>query len=103
MKFVPERFARNYLHWMENIREPVHLPPAVVGPSHSGVDVPQLRGNVFASVDDAAHCENCGSENIEQDPDVLDTWFSSALWPFSTLGWPEDTEDLRTFYPTRCW
>src|SRR5438046_7013054 len=45
-------------------------------------------------------CATCGSKNIEQDPDVLDTWFSSGLWPFSTLGWPEDTADLRTFYPT---
>ena len=52
------------------------------------------------SREDAAECEACHSKNIEQDPDVLDTWFSSALWPFSTLGWPEETEDLKYFYPT---
>ena len=99
VKFVPERFARNYLHWMENIRD-----WCISRQLWWGHRIPvwtcRSCGEMFASVDDATHCENCGSENIEQDPDVLDTWFSSALWPFSTLGWPEDTEDLRTFYPT---
>ncbi len=99
VRFVPERFARNYLHWMENIRD-----WCISRQLWWGHRIPVWTcgdcGEMFASVDDATLCQNCGSENIEQDPDVLDTWFSSALWPFSTLGWPEDTEDLRTYYPT---
>src|SRR5205807_8447712 len=54
----------------------------------------------FAAVDTPAACRECGTGQLSEDPDVLDTWFSSALWPFATLGWPEDTDDLRTFYPT---
>lgn len=100
VRFVPERFARNYLHWMENIRD-----WCISRQLWWGHRIPVWTcddcGEMFASVEDATHCQNCGSESIEQDPDVLDTWFSSALWPFSTLGWPEDTEDLRTFYPTQ--
>ena len=55
---------------------------------------------IIVAVETPEKCTACGSGNIEQDPDVLDTWFSSALWPFTTLGWPDDTEDLRYFYPT---
>jgi len=54
----------------------------------------------LAGRDEVKHCRECGSEELIQDPDVLDTWFSSALWPFSTLGWPDETEDLKRFYPT---
>jgi len=99
IRFVPERFARSYLHWMENIRD-----WCISRQLWWGHRIPVWTcrdcGGQFASVDDATMCQHCGSENIEQDPDVLDTWFSSALWPFSTLGWPEDTEDLRKYYPT---
>lgn len=99
VRFVPERFARDYLHWMENIRD-----WCISRQLWWGHRIPVWTcdkcGEMFASVDDAVHCENCGSEDIQQDPDVLDTWFSSALWPFSTMGWPEDTETLKRFYPT---
>ena len=57
-------------------------------------------GEIIVAREDPTSCNHCGSSRLEQDPDVLDTWFSSGLWPFSTLGWPDDTEDLRTFYPT---
>ncbi|HEY8417772.1 MAG TPA: valine--tRNA ligase [Limnochordales bacterium] len=99
VRFVPERFAKNYLHWMENIRD-----WCISRQLWWGHRIPvwtcQRCEHVFAAVDDPAHCPNCGSEDLEQDPDVLDTWFSSALWPFSTLGWPDKTADLERFYPT---
>ena len=99
VRFVPERFAKNYLHWMENIRD-----WCISRQLWWGHRIPvwtcQRCEHQFAAVEDPAFCPNCGSEDIEQDPDVLDTWFSSALWPFSTLGWPERTKDLERFYPT---
>ena len=58
------------------------------------------NGHEFAAIEDPTSCPTCGSEALTQDPDVLDTWFSSALWPFSTMGWPEETDDLKRFYPT---
>src|SRR5206468_8129602 len=58
------------------------------------------NGHEFAAMDDPTSCTQCDSTELSQDPDVLDTWFSSALWPFSTLGWPEETADLKTYYPT---
>ncbi|MBQ3064016.1 MAG: valine--tRNA ligase, partial [Clostridia bacterium] len=97
-KFVPERFEKNYLHWMENIRDWCisrqlwwgHRIPAFYCDECDEVIVTKAGGAV---------CPKCGRE-MRQDPDTLDTWFSSALWPFSTLGWPEKTDDLDFFYPT---
>jgi len=100
VRFIPERFAKVYLSWMENVRDWCisrqlwwgHRIPAWHYRGCGAVEV--------ASTAPAGSC-SCGEQGWEQDPDVLDTWFSLALWPFSTLGWPEDTEDLRTFYPTQ--
>ncbi|MBI4282460.1 MAG: valine--tRNA ligase [Chloroflexi bacterium] len=147
IKILPERFARVYLNWMENIRDWCisrqlwwgHRIPAwyclrcsedavqvtfaepfgpegilggvyralkerglsweeiEAGASHIFID---LDANPIVSVNPPERCPTCGSTDLFQDPDVLDTWFSSALWPHSTLGWPQDTEDLRYFYPT---
>ncbi len=98
ISFVPERFTRPYLHWMENIRDWCisrqiwwgHRIPAWYCPC----------GEMIVSRQDPVACPSCGGEKLEQDPDVLDTWFSSALWPFSTLGWPEKTPDLEHYFPT---
>ena len=99
VKFVPERFSKTYLNWMYNVRDWCISRQLWWGhriPAWNCADC----GHVTVSKEDATECEACHSKNIEQDPDVLDTWFSSALWPFSTLGWPEETEDLKYFYPT---
>ena len=99
VKFVPERFAKTYLNWMYNVRDWCISRQLWWGhriPAWTCADC----GHVTVSKEDAVECECCHSKNIEQDPDVLDTWFSSALWPFSTLGWPEETEDLKYFFPT---
>ena len=99
VKFVPERFSKTYLNWMYNVRD-----WCIYRQLWWGHRIPAWYcadcGHVTVSKEDATECEACHSKNIEQDPDVLDTWFSSALWPFSTLGWPEETEDLKYFYPT---
>ena len=96
---IPPRFAKVYLNWMENIRD-----WCISRQLWWGHQIPvwycQDCGALTVAVDVPSACAKCGSRNIRQDPDVLDTWFSSALWPFSTLGWPDDTEDLRYFYPT---
>ena len=98
-KFVPERFSKTYLNWMENVRD-----WCISRQLWWGHQIPAWTcadcGHLTVSREDATCCEKCGSKNIERDPDVLDTWFSSALWPFETLGWPEKTEDLDYFYPT---
>ena len=97
-KFVPERFEKNYFHWMENIRD-----WCISRQLWWGHRIPAFYcddcGELTVTKDTSAKCPKCGKE-MRQDPDTLDTWFSSALWPFSTLGWPEKTEDLDFFYPT---
>ncbi len=97
-KFVPERFEKNYFHWMENIRD-----WCISRQLWWGHRIPAFYcddcGELTVTKDASAKCPKCGKE-MRQDPDTLDTWFSSALWPFSTLGWPEKTEDLDFFYPT---
>lgn len=100
LKFVPENFSNIYLHWLENIKD-----WCISRQIWWGHRIPVFYckdcGHMTVSEDTIAKCEHCGSTNIYQDEDTLDTWFSSALWPFSTLGWP-DTEDprYRYFYPT---
>lgn len=99
VKFVPERFDKIYYHWMENIKD-----WCISRQLWWGHRIPAWYcdkcGEVTVSKDDVKCCAHCGSEHIHQDPDTLDTWFSSALWPFSTLGFPKDTEELKYFYPT---
>ncbi|MEW6573399.1 MAG: valine--tRNA ligase [Bacillota bacterium] len=97
--FIPERFEKIYLNWLENIRDWCISRQLWWGHRIPVWHCPDC-GESTASRDDVDRCPRCGSERVEQDPDVLDTWFSSALWPFSTLGWPKDTADLSFFYPT---
>jgi len=98
-KFVPERFEKTYFNWMENIQD-----WCISRQLWWGHRIPvfycQDCGEIMVLEEAPKTCTKCGSSNIEQDKDVLDTWFSSALWPFSTLGWPNKTEDLDYFYPT---
>ena len=100
IKFVPERFSKTYYNWMENVHD-----WCISRQLWWGHQIPAWYcddcGHVTVSRTDACECEACHSKNIHRDPDVLDTWFSSALWPFSTLGWPDkDSEDLKFWYPT---
>ncbi len=99
VKFVPERFAKTYTNWMENVHD-----WCISRQLWWGHQIPAWYcgkcGHINVSREDPTKCEACGCEDLTRDPDVLDTWFSSALWPFSTLGWPEDTPELRYFYPT---
>jgi len=98
VRFIPERFEKNYFHWMENIRD-----WCISRQLWWGHRIPAFYcddcGEITVTRKDSAVCPKCGKA-MRQDPDTLDTWFSSALWPFSTLGWPDETEDLKTFYPT---
>lgn len=101
LKFVPERFHKTYIHWLEGIRDWCISRQLWWGHRIPAYYCPQCGEMVVAKAADAPHtCPKCGHEGMEQDPDTLDTWFSSALWPFSTLGWPQKTEDLDYFYPT---
>ncbi|MFP4017121.1 MAG: valine--tRNA ligase [Halanaerobiales bacterium] len=99
IRFVPERFNKVYLNWMENIRD-----WCISRQLWWGHRIPvwycQDCGEVVVTKEEVTECSACQSNNLKQDEDVLDTWFSSGLWPFSTLGWPEDTEELKFYYPT---
>ena len=98
-KFVPERFEKIYFNWMENIKD-----WCISRQLWWGHRIPAWYcadcGELIVSRQDPDRCPHCGSTHLEQDPDTLDTWFSSALWPFSTLGWPDETPELKKFYPT---
>ena len=99
LKFVPENYGKTYLHWLEGIRD-----WCISRQLWWGHRIPAYYcdecGEMVVSKDAPTCCPKCGCTHMTQDPDTLDTWFSSALWPFSTLGWPEKTEDLDYFYPT---
>ena len=99
IKFVPERFAKTYLNWMENVHD-----WCISRQLWWGHQIPAWYcdecGHINVSREDPTKCEKCGCTKLTRDEDVLDTWFSSALWPFSTLGWPEKTQDLDYWYPT---
>ena len=100
LRFIPERFGKTYMHWLDNIRDWCisrqlwwgHRIPAYYCQKCGHIEVTKDPNGLV--------CSKCGSTEFKQDEDTLDTWFSSALWPFSTLGWPDDTEELRHFYPT---
>ena len=98
-KFVPERFTKTYMNWMENVRD-----WCISRQLWWGHQIPAWTcecGHMTVSREDPTVCEKCGSSHIVREEDVLDTWFSSALWPFETLGWPNcDAEDFKRFYPT---
>ena len=99
VKFVPERFDKTYFHWMENIKD-----WCISRQLWWGHRIPAYYcddcGEVMVSAQEVHTCSKCGGTHVHQDPDTLDTWFSSALWPFSTLGYPDDTKELEYFYPT---
>ena len=99
IKFHPKRFEKIYFNWLENIRD-----WCISRQLWSGHRIPVFTcdkcGHQMVEIEDPTVCSKCGSTHLTQDPDSLDTWFSSALWPFSTLGWPENTKALETFYPT---
>ena len=99
VKFVPGKFDKTYFNWMENIKD-----WCISRQLWWGHRIPAYYckecGETIVSKDNITKCTKCGSLNVEQDPDTLDTWFSSALWPFSTMGWPNKTPELEYFYPT---
>ena len=99
VKFVPERFSKTYTNWMENCHD-----WCISRQLWWGHQIPAWTcddcGHINVKREDPTVCEKCGSTHLTREEDVLDTWFSSALWPFSTLGWPEQTADLNYWYPT---
>ena len=99
VRFVPQKYEKTYLNWVENIRD-----WCISRQLWWGHRIPAYYcdecNHITVAKENPGKCEKCGSTHLHQDEDTLDTWFSSALWPFSTLGWPENTEDLKTFYPT---
>ncbi len=99
ISIVPERFTKVYYNWLENIQD-----WCISRQLWWGHRIPVWYcddcGEMTVTRQDPTECAHCGSSQIHQDPDVLDTWFSSGLWPFSTLGWPEETPDYQYFYPT---
>ncbi|MGF7186471.1 valyl-tRNA synthetase [Desulfitispora alkaliphila] len=99
IRFVPQRFSKTYLRWLEDIRD-----WCISRQLWWGHRIPvwycQECGEIICTKEDPNSCHKCQGDKLEQDPDVLDTWFSSGLWPFSTLGWPQNTEDLKYYYPT---
>ncbi len=99
VRFHPERFTKEFLRWMDEIQ-----PWCISRQLWLGHRLPvwycQACGEVLVERQDPSACPRCGAADLQQDPDVLDTWFSSGLWPFSTLGWPDDTPDMQRFYPT---
>jgi valyl-tRNA synthetase len=101
VRFAPDRWTRVYEHWLENIRD-----WCISRQLWWGHRIPvwycraEGCGETIVAREDPERCPACGSAAPEQDPDVLDTWFSSWLWPFSTLGWPDETPELQRFYPT---
>ena len=102
IKFVPKKYERTYFHWLENIQD-----WCISRQLWWGHRIPAYYckecGHITVAKENPGKCEKCGSKNIYQDEDTLDTWFSSALWPFSTMGWPNtEAEDYKTFYPTNC-
>jgi len=99
MEFIPERFVKIYNHWLENIRDWCISRQLWWGHRIPAYYCQDCDETIIAK-EQPEKCTKCGSTNLKQDPDVLDTWFSSALWPFSTLGWPEETKELDYFYPT---
>ena len=98
-RFIPNKYDKTYFNWMENIQD-----WCISRQLYWGHRIPAYYcdecGEIHVAKSMPQKCSKCGCEHLTQDPDTLDTWFSSALWPFSTLGWPNETEDLKTFYPT---
>ncbi|MEZ5366090.1 MAG: valine--tRNA ligase [Bryobacterales bacterium] len=101
MDILPDQWKRNYFEWMTNIRD-----WCVSRQLWWGHRIPAWYcnkcGEMMVLREDPSFCDKCGGKDLKQDPDVLDTWFSSGLWPFSTMGWPDKTKDLDVFYPTSC-
>src|SRR5699024_7314217 len=99
LKFYPDRFGKIYLNWLDNIRDWCISRQLWWGhriPAYECQDC----GEIIVSKETPKECSKCKSSNIKQFEDTLDTWFSSGLWPFSTLGWPEDTKEYEKFFPT---
>ena len=98
-KFVPQKFEKTYFNWLDNIQD-----WCISRQLWWGHQIPAYYckecGEINVDIEKPKKCKKCGSTHLEQDPDTLDTWFSSALWPFSTLGWPDKTDDFKTFFPT---